>query len=261
MADPELLVDFSPPLAKLTLNRPHRLNAVSRGMYGDLDGAFDRIAEDRGVRAVVLTGAGRAFCVGADLKSHGEGEMDDEQRRAYAALGQRVCQRIQECTRPVVAAVNGHAIGAGLEMALACDLLVIAEEAKLRFPEIGLGTFVGGGVTVTLVQRVGMTRAKELVLCGRFFRGAEAHAWGLCNEVTPAAEVLERAGSLAVELAHKAPVSMGLAKELLHGAWNADMATALAREADALVSCMRTKDWKEGIDAFEQKREPRFTGQ
>ena len=158
------------------------------------------------------------------------------------------------------AAVNGHAVGAGLELAMACDLLVVASEAKLRLPELGLGTFVGGGTTFSLVQRVGMTRAKELLLLGRFFSGADAALWGLCNEAVPAKEVLGRARELAAEVALKAPVSVALAKRLMQQAGRQSVAAAMSDEAEALLACMETRDWREGIDAFAERREPRFRG-
>lgn len=256
----ELLVDRKGVVTTLTLNRPDRLNAVTEAMYEGLIAGLGVAGSDPGVRAVVLTGSGRGFCVGADLKGHGEQQRQAGQKRAYVELGQRAAAAILDCPRPVVAAVNGHAVGAGLELAMACDLIVVASEAKLRLPELGLGTFVGGGTTFTLVQRVGMTRAKQLLLLGQFFSGADAAMWSLCNEALPAVEVLDRAMALATELAKKAPVSVGLAKRLLQQAGCQSVTEAMAEEAEALLACMETRDWQEGIDAFGERREPRFRG-
>jgi enoyl-CoA hydratase len=257
---PELLCEQVGAIRVLTMNRPDRLNAVTQTLYGELIGALEQAGADRSARAVVLTGAGRAFCVGADLKNHGEAVPSEEQKRRYAQFGQDAAAAIMACDKPVVAAVNGHAIGAGFELALACDLTVFAQEAKLRLPELALGTFVGGGTTVTLVEKAGMTRAKELLLLGRFFSGADAVAWGLGNEAAPAAEVMARAMALAAEAAQKAPRSVAFAKRLLRQARESTMAAALEAEAEALARCMGTKDWQEGIDAFRERRDPRFTG-
>jgi len=248
-------------IALLTLNRPDRLNAVSLGMYQAMERAFDTIDRDRGLRAVVLTGEGRAFCVGADLKAHGERGMTDAERSDYVRAGQLASRRIQDCPRPVVAAVNGHAIGAGLEMALASDLVVAAEDAKLRFPEISLGTFIGGGAVYTLARRVGLAKAKELIMVGDFFSGADAVSLGIANRSVPAGLVLATAMELADNLAGKAPVSLGHAKRLLNRVLHLDPETAMQLEADALVACMRTQDWKEGVLAFAEKRPARFVGE
>lgn len=258
MAD--LLVTRDGPVTSLVMNRPDRLNAVTEELYSSLAAAVAAAAADDQVRAVVLTGAGRAFCVGADLQGHGENARDESARRRYADLAQRAAAAIFDCRKPVVAAVNGHAIGAGLELALACDVSVVAEDGKLRLPEAALGTFVGGGVTFTLPERVGSTRAKQLLLLGEFFTGRDAVAWGVCTEAVAADAVVPRAVELARALAQRAPRSLALLKQLLHRAARRNVEAALADEREALLDCMRTADWKEGIDAFAARREPRFTG-
>jgi enoyl-CoA hydratase len=257
----ELLVERADRIVTLVLHRPDRLNAVTAELYHGLIEALDRASADPAVRAVVLAGAGRAFCVGADLKAHGTAERSESERRRYAQFGQDAAAAILRCDKPVVGAVHGHAIGAGLELVLACDLTVVAADAKLRFPELALGTFVGGGTTFTLIERVGMTRAKGLLLLGRFFTGHDAAAWGLCNEAVPAAAVPQRARELALEAAAMAPRSVAFCKRLLRQARDRTLAEALAAEADALAACMGTRDWHEGIDAFRERRPPRFTGE
>jgi enoyl-CoA hydratase len=255
-----VLLRHEGPLAFLTLNRPSRLNAVSLPLYNALAEVLQDLRNDSAVRAVLITGAGRAFCVGADLKAHGEAEPTREERRRYAEAGQRVYRALQTLPQPVVAAVNGHAIGAGLELALSCDVIVVADEAKLRFPELALGTFVGGGLTYTLMQRVGVCRAKELVFLAEFFDGKEAARIGLVNRCVPTAEVLLTATTLAQRLAAMAPLPLALAKQLFDQAWHMDAEAALKRETEALLQCMETSDWREGIEAFHERREPRFTG-
>jgi enoyl-CoA hydratase len=244
----------------LTLNRPQRLNAVSPELYRRLDRALASLRRRPEVRVVILTGAGRGFSVGADLKAHGEGELDDAFRSRYILLAQRVNLRIQRSPVPVVAAVNGHAVGAGLELALSADLMVVAEEAKLRLPEVALGTFFGGGVTYTLPARVGLTRAREILLLARFFSGTDAAAWGLANQALPAPEVLPAALGLARELATMAPISLRQARELLRDAPHQTPTETLRAEGAALFRCMQTDDWKEGIEAFHDRRTPRYHG-
>ena len=245
----------------LTLHRPDRLNAVSLSMYERLQAELRAAAADRDVRCVVLTGSGRAFCVGADLKAHGEGPPTGEERRRYVGAAQRVNRRIQSGPKPVIAAVNGHAIGGGLEMALSSDFMVVAEDAKLRFPEISLGTFIGGGTAYTLAERVGVMKARELIYLGDFFRGTEAVEMGVAWKAVPADQVLPAALELAARLAEKAPVSLAWAKRLIGPAGTMSRARALRLEARALEEIFGTRDWREGVAAFHEKRPPRYTGE
>lgn len=266
--DPELRQHEGPPLIQerrgpvlwLTLNRPHRLNAVSLELYQHLSRAMAELEKDDEVRVVALTGSGRAFSVGADLKSHGEAEPGPEERRRYVTAGQEANRRVQTAPVPVVAAVNGHAVGAGLELALSADLVVVAQRAKLRFPEVGLGTSVGGGVTYTLPERVGAARARELLLLGRFFSGKEAEDMGMALAAVDTHEVVSHAEAVAQELAAKAPISLRWVRHLLRGASFGNREEALAAEAEALLDCMSTTDWKEGIRAFHEGRTPHFLG-
>ena len=255
-----VLVDRDESVSILTLNRPERLNAVIPDLYRALEEALQAIEGDRDVRAVVITGAGRGFCAGADLKSHAEGPMSAEERRAYIDLAQAVNAALQNSRVPVVAALNGHAIGAGLELALSADFVLVARDAKLRLPEVALGTFVGGGVTYRLAQRVGDLKARELILGGAFFSGEDAVAMGLANRTLPAEDVLEAALMLAKELAASAPLSMAEAKRLMNRASDLTAEEARAEEADALDGIMKSEDWAEGVRAFAEKRPPRFSG-
>lgn len=260
-SDAPLRVRRDGPLLFLTLDRPDRLNAVSLPLYRSLLDALDAARDDRELRAVVLTGEGRGFCVGADLKAHDDDPLDPETRKAYVRTAQDVNRRIQTHPLPVVAAVNGHAVGAGLELALSADFAVANEEAKLRLPEVALGTFVGGGVTYTLPRRVGIGKARELLFLCPFLTGREAAEIGLVDEAVSPGAVLERAEALARELARKAPVSVRLLKELLSRTHRVGREEALDAEARALLRCMDTADWEEGIRAFHEGREPRFTGE
>jgi enoyl-CoA hydratase len=253
-----VLIERRGPVLWLTLNRPHRLNAVSLPLYRGLVRALAEVDED--VRVVVLTGAGRAFCAGADLKAHAEQPLTAKQRRSYVRAAQRANLLLQRGPRPVIAAVNGPAIGGGLELALSCDFIVVASDARLRLPEIALGTFVGGGVTYTLPERVGMARARELLLLGEFFTGEQAEAMGLANRAVAAARVQATALEMAGKLAAMAPVSMTLARRLLRRARRMSRRQLLEAEARALETCMSTDDWREGVIAHREKRTPRYTG-
>jgi len=242
----------------ITLNRPGRLNAVSSGLYEGIIDAFDQSSTDPGVRAVVMTGSGRAFCVGADLKAHGDGNRTPEQIAAYVQLGQDVCERIQTASVPVIAAVHGYALGAGAEMATSADFLVMAEDAQMGFPEVSIGTFIGGGVTHRLPRLVGLRRASELLIQGDRFTGRQAAEWGLANFSVPSGEALTAALSLAQRLVSNAPRSMGLVKEALNR--DDSLATALTSEAANLLAVMQTQDWAEGVAAFAERRAPTFVG-
>lgn len=255
-------------VAVLRLWRPERMNAVIEAMYLDLGVALDRLAADPGVRAVVLTGSVRlgegvakpVFCAGADLKEHASGARTAEQQRAYVELAHATCVRLARHPQPVIAAVNGPARGAGAELVLCCDLVLMAEGATLGFPETGLGTFIGGGSTWHLPRLVGLARAKELVYTGRVVDGAEAVELGLALRTVPGDRLLEAALELGGTLAERAPRSLRLAKEHLAAAAERTLDEALAAETEAILRCMETEDWREGARAFATRRPPEFTG-
>ena len=256
----EVLTSRDGALVTLTLNRPHRLNAVNLPLYEKLVAELERADAERTVRCVVLTGSGRAFCAGADLKAHAEHPMSEEERSRYVRTAQRANHLIQEMGTPVVAAVNGHAIGAGLELALSADFALVAEDAKLRLPEIALGTFLGGGVVYTLAERVGVLKAREIVYLGDFFSGAEAARMGMVNRALPADEVLPAARRLAERLARRAPIPLAEAKRLIGPAGTMSREQALERERAALEEIFRTEDWAEGVAAFRARRAPNYQG-
>ena len=248
-------------LLTLTLNRPHRLNAVSPPLYERLVAELERTDADRSVRCVILTGSGRAFCAGADLKDHRDRPQSPEERRRYVAMGQRANHLIQTIGTPVVAAVNGHAIGAGLELALSADFAIVAEHAKLRLPEVAMGTFIGGGAVYTLAERVGVLKAREIVYLGDFLSGKEAAGMGVLNEAVPATEVLPTANRLAHRLARRAPIPLAEAKKLIGPASALPREEALERERAALEEILGTTDWREGLAAFHERRSPRYRGE
>jgi enoyl-CoA hydratase len=248
-------------IAEIRFNRPHRLNAVVEALYDDLFKALEDAEQDRAITTVVLTGEGRAFCVGADMKEHGKGERTPYQRREYLRREQIVCKRIYTLRKPVIAAVNGFALGAGAEMAVAADFILMAESAKLGFPEISIGAFLGGGVSHILPQLIGLAKARELVFLGDRIDGKQAAAIGLATRVFPDATFMDEVRAFAKRLAEKAPVSMALAKEHLNNGINRGMDAALITELEGMMFCSTTTDWREGVDAFAEKRSPVFKGE
>ncbi len=255
-----ILFGVADGIAEIRLNRPRRLNAVTQQLYDELNAALGLAEADRDVRAVLLTGEGRAFCVGADLKEHQLGRTAFE-RRQYLQGEQIVCRRLLQCARPVVAAVNGYALGAGAEMAIASDFLLMAESAQIGLPEISIGTYLGGGVTWMLPRLVGLAKARELVFLGERIGGAEAVRIGLANRVFPDADFPGEARAFAKKIAAKAPLSMQLAKRQLNFAAESTLDAALAAELEGMSFVATSKDWQEGIDAFAAKRPPVFRGE
>jgi enoyl-CoA hydratase len=256
------------PVATIRLNRPERMNAVIEGMYLELQEALTSLRADQGIRSIILTGSvlkregieKQAFCAGADLKEHSSAARTPEQRRHYILLAHETLRQIYEFPRPVIAAVNGPALGAGAEMALACDFLLMAEDASFALPETGLGTFVGGGVTYLLPRQIGLTKTKELIYTGKVLDGRAAVEVGIALASYPVSRLFEESARLARWLADKAPGSIAMAKRHLQRAPDLNFVTALQREAEAILTCMTTADWREGLRAFSEKRKPRFTG-
>ena len=250
-----------PGLAEIRFNRPHRLNAVIEPLFRETLDALAAAEHDRSVRVVILTGEGRAFCVGADLKEHAKGERTSAQKREYLQLAQDVCARIHGLRKPVIAAVNGYALGAGAEMALSADFVLMAQSAQIGFPEASIGTFIGGGVTLVLPQLVGLAKARELVFLGQRIDGNEAKSIGLASAAFPDATFRDDVYGFAEKLAAQAPLSVALAKEQLNHGSERTYETALATELEGVLACMMTRDWQEGIDAFAGKRKPVFRGE
>lgn len=262
----ELFIDG--PVATIKLNRPERMNAVIEEMYLEIQDVLERSRVEPEIRCLILTGSvlerdgveKQAFCAGADLKKHSAGERSKAEREDYIRLAHETIRKIIELPKPVIAAVNGPARGAGTEMALACDLLLMAEDATLALPETGLATFVGGAVTHILPRLVGLARARELVYTGRIIDGREAVELGLALGCCPVARLLEDAHSLALTIADKAPISIAFAKECLERSPGLDLESALELETKAILACMDSEDWHEGLAAFSEKRKPRFVG-
>lgn len=255
-------------IGTLKLNRPERMNAVIEKMYLEIQEALNIASSDSEVRVLILTGSvlrkgnteKQAFCAGADLKKHGSGERSQSQKRGYIVLAHETTRMIYEFPKPVIAAVNGPARGAGSEMALNCDFILMADDATIAFPETGLGTFVGGGITYHLPRIIGLTKAKELIYSGKVIDGKTAASMGLALKSFPLENLMNEAKNFAEKLAEKAPVSMQAAKRHLQKTSILDIETVLTLEAEAILSCMDTEDWHEGIRSFNEKRKPVYKG-
>jgi methylglutaconyl-CoA hydratase len=243
-----------------TIDGESRRNAISRAMLQGLEGNLARIADDRALRCVVVTGAGdKAFCAGADLKERAAMSEADVHQFHQGLRG--ALRAIEASPQVFVAAVNGAALGGGLELALACDLRIASDAAELGLPEVGLGIIPGGGGTQRLPRLVGVSRAKDLVLTGRRIGAAEALAMGLVAALAPAQRVREDAIALAERVARNAPVSLRQAKRAIDGGLHLPLEEALDLENRLYQDCLKTKDRTEALRAFAEKRAPVFTGE
>ena len=244
-------------VAIVTLNRPEALNALNATLRAELRAVLKGVAKDSSVRAVVLTGAGRAFCSGADLRG-GAGERDF--RRVLVDEYHPIIEAMRELPKPIVAAVNGAAAGAGLSLALAADLVVAADSARFVVAFHRIGLVPDSGLTRVLVRALGRHRAFELLLGERHLDAAEATAAGLLAATVPDDRLLTVAGDLARRLASGPTTGIALTKRLVNLAEEATLAESLAAEAALQDVAGRTEDHAEGVAAFGEKRDPRFTG-
>ena len=247
-------------VATITLNRPERLNAYHFGLGAELGRAYARCDEEDDIRAVILTGAGKAFCVGADMGG-GEKTFDDvdgDRRAAESKGGGRRLAAFQ-VRKPVVAAIHGHAVGVGLTLALQCDLRFVAREAKLAFAFVRRGIIPELGSHAILPRVVGFSRAADLLLSGRTFRGEEAAALGLASEAMASEEVVPRARDWARDVAaNAAPVSVAIAKRLLWEGVTENPRETMAKEKSLLAWVGKQPDAAEGVRSFLERRPPQW---
>lgn len=250
--------DVEDGVATITLDRPERMNAFHFPLGAELEQAYARCDEDDAVRAVVLTGAGKAFCAGADMGGGGKTFDDVEAGARGARSGTRV-RRLQawQVRKPVVAAINGHAVGVGLTLAMQCDLRLVAREAKLAFAFVRRGVIPELGSHAILPRVIGFSRAADLLLSGRTFGGEEAAALGIASEVLPAEQVVPRAREWARDVARNAaPVSVAIAKRLLWEGVTETPAETMAKEGPLLAWAGKQVDAAEGVRSFLERRPP-----
>jgi enoyl-CoA hydratase/carnithine racemase len=244
--------------AILTFTREDRLNALDAQTFRDLLSALNGIETDPEIAILILTGRGRAFVAGADITGYIDRTVLEYVE--FQRLGRLVYDRIERLRQPVIAAVNGYALGGGFELVLVADLVVAAENATFGLPEAKLGLLPGGGGTQRLPRLVGRNKAKELLMTADFLTAAEARELGIVNRVVPAAELMTATHALADRILQRAPLAVAMAKQLVNDGLDASLATAITQEMGMTATLYATADAREGIAAFIEKRPPQFTG-
>lgn len=249
-------------VAVITLNREAALNSINPELLDELEQALNNAEQDAEIRAVIITAKGeKVFSAGADLKAAAEFSADPEKAEAFLRRGQEVFRKIEHFPKPVIAAINGLAVGGGLELALACDLRIAADTAKLGAPEVGLGLIPAWGGTQRLPKLIGMSRAKELILTGTPITAKEAEKYGIVNKVVPADELMSTALVLATQIAGNAPIALKYAKSAVNQSFKLSIEEGNDLEAQYAKELFGTKDLAEGIMATLQKRKPEFKGE
>jgi len=246
-------------IAIVRMSRPEKLNAMDAGVLDELEATVDEVNRDPSIVAVILTGEGKAFVAGADISELAE--LDGKSGYEKMRRGQRLMDKIESSPKVWIAAINGFALGGGLELALACDIRLASDKAKLGQPEVNLGIIPGYGGTQRLVRNTGLGWAKYLILSGRMITASEALAIGLVQGVYPDDELIARAEELAREIASKGPLALAAAKRSIYNAVNMPMEEGLEEEARLFGDLCETADSKEGLTAFLEKRKAEFKGQ
>jgi enoyl-CoA hydratase/carnithine racemase len=242
----------------ITINRPDSLNAINKEVLTELDTLLEEIRKDEKIRVVIIRGAGRAFSVGADLR---EAEKLDEQNvREFISFGQKVFDKIENFEKPIIAEINGFALGGGIELALACDVRIASEEAKIGSPEVAVGLIPAWGGCIRLPKIIGRGKASELILTGGQINAREAERMGLVNKVVPPDELHSTVMWTAGTIATKAPVAVKHAKQILVKAMELPIEEGNKIMQNACIECFKTEDIKEGVKAIFEKRAPQFKG-
>jgi len=246
-------------IARVTIERSQAMNALNAQVLKDFHQLLDEIQKSKNIRVVILTGSGeKAFVAGADIKEIDQ--LQGTQAFEFAKSGQSLFSRIESLAQPVIAAVNGFALGGGLELALACDFILASEKAKFGLPECTLGIIPGFGGTARLPRRVGQGMAREMAYSGNFYSSAEALQMGLVNHIYPDAQLMVEVEKLASTLASRAPLALAKIKNSMLQGYELDLRQALDLEAKLFSECFGTNDQKEGTKAFIEKRKAQFKG-
>ncbi len=262
MAENAVLLEIRQDVAWVTLNRPEALNAMSPDLLSGIEAAVDGIEAARDVRAAVFTGAGRAFCAGGDLTFFKTSINSDPQEFVrFAALAQRALRRVEMLTMPVIAAVNGFAVAGGLELILCCDLVIAADSAKIGDGHANFGIIPGGGSSIRLPRKIPTALAKQLLLTGNLLTAEVLKEYGLVNQVVPADQLVAEVEKLVAEITKNSPLGLRWIKKLINDGLEQPLDTALRSEINAFESYVHSDDILEGLNAFEEKRAPNFTGQ
>ena len=254
-----VLLDVKENVALITINREAKLNALNTETILELTCLFDGLYSRDDVRVAILTGAGnKAFVAGADISEMSN--MTVLEAKEFANRGHNLMNKIENAPFPVIAAVNGYALGGGSEIALACDFIYASDKAKFGLPEVTLGVFPGFGGTQRLTKKIGSAKAKELILSGEMIDACKAYEFGLVNKVVEADKLLEEVMALAKKITTRAPFAVKLAKELIDLAVSSDLKRGLKVEADYFSLCFATEDQKAGMKAFLEKAKVEFKG-
>lgn len=243
----------------ITLNRPERLNAINVTLGTELEAVLDEVAFDDTVRVVIITGAGRGFCAGADIKEMADPSVQEAARRMRGRR-YRFFNKLEDLTKPVIAAINGPCNGGGLEIALCCDFRIASELASFGMGEVKLGVIPAAGGTARLPRLIGLARAKEFLYFGNVVDANTAYQMGLVNKVVPASELMIEAKKWAAELAERPPLSLRMLKYCVNVGMQMDLFSAIDYENKCAEFLRNTEDHKEGVRAFIEKRKPVFKG-
>jgi len=254
-----IIYEKSEGIATITLNRPEALNAFSKEVVDEVLQALEDIKNDENTRVVILTGAGeKAFSTGADIKAM-KG-INALKARELSLMGEKLCSAFENFDKPVIAAINGYALGGGLEVSMACDVRIASENARMGQTEINIGFIPGWGGTQRLTRLIGRTKAKELIFTGKMIDAKTAEQLGLVNMIVPADKFKETVRQFATELASKAPVALKVAKTLINKGADISLNDAIALEREGFGVVGSTEDLQEGVSAFIEKRKPTFKG-
>lgn len=254
-----LKYDVIDKLGIITINRPKALNAFNNDVIDEFDNLLDEIEKDDRVKVVIITGEGeKAFCAGADLA--GIKNSTKEEFARFIENGQMLMRKIETMKKTFIAAINGFALGGGLELSLACDIRIASENAKLGTPEVGIGLIPGWGATQRLPKVIGLGGAKELILTGNHISAKDAERLGLVNKVVTSDELIPSAIKIAEKIAHNSPVAVQLAKAAANVSFEVNIEEGYKHELEAEKKCFETEDLREGIQALFEKRKPKFTG-
>ena len=259
MSEELVLLEKTPPLATITINRPKALNALNSKVLKALEEVLDQVNVDDEIRVVIITGSGeKAFVAGADIAEMSE--MTPLEGSNFSRLGQLVFKKVEELKKPVIAAVNGYALGGGSELALACDFIYASENAKFGLPEVTLGIFPGFGGTQRLPRLIGKGRAKELIFTGKMISASEAYEIGMVNKVVPLDQLMDAVKEVATQIAKNGPIAVYIAKNLVDVGYDIPLDDGCLMESRSFGMCCSTEDKKEGMKAFLEKRKPVFKG-
>jgi len=254
-----IIYEKSERIATITLNRPEALNAFNKAVVEEVLKALEDARNDENIRVVILTGAGeKAFSAGADIKTM-KG-FNALKARELSLMGEKLCSTIENLEKPVIAAINGYALGGGLEVAMACDIRIASEKARMGQTEINIGLIPGWGGTQRLTRLIGKTKAKELIFTGKIIDAETAEKLGLVNMVAPADKFMQTVRQFATELATKAPIALKIAKALINKGADISLDAAIALEREGFSVVGSTEDLQEGVSAFIEKRKPTFKG-